>query len=196
LVLAERLLLTQSGHRNQNIALLPTKTGTGNLNTSKLADMSEIVSSIAIVVTLIYLTVEVQQNTDALHAQSRQSVLNSGQSELFAMLEYPDIVKSITKKEPLTSDEHVRLNMILVAMMRGREYSWLQYQNGIIDEAQWQTELAVIIFVLDSQRTRDWWEKVGRNAFSYQYSEFVDSLIQNNPPTEVLWKSITNWTVN
>jgi len=185
------------------------------LNTSKLADMSEIVSSIAIVVTLIYLTVEVQQNTDALHAQSRQSVLTSGQSELFAMLEYPDIVKSITKKEPLTSDEHVRLNMILVAMMRGREYSWLQYQNGIIDEAQWQTELAVIIFILDSQRTRDWWEKVGRNAFildsqrtrdwwekvgrnafSDQFSEFVDSLIQNNPPTEVLWKSITNWTVN
>jgi hypothetical protein len=188
--------LTRSGHRNQNIALLPTKTGTGNLNTSKLADMSEIVSSIAIVVTLIYLTVEVRQNTDALHAQSRQSVLNSGQSELFAMLDYPGIVKSITKKEPLTSDEHIRLNMILVAMMRGREFSWLQYQNGIIDETQWQTELAVIIFVFDSQRTRDWWEKVGRNAFSDQYSEFVDSLIQNNPPTEVLWKSITNWTVN
>ncbi len=111
------------------------------------------------------------------------------------MLEYPGIVRSIVKTEPLTPDEHVQLNMLMVAAMRGREYSWLQYQSGIVDEAQWQTELAVILFILDSQRTRDWWEKVGRNAVSDQYSEFVDGLIQNNPPTEVLWKSITNWTV-
>jgi len=35
------------------------------MDRSKLADLSEIVSSVAIVVTLIYLTVEVRQNTDA-----------------------------------------------------------------------------------------------------------------------------------
>ena len=42
------------------------------MNTSKLADISEIVSSIAIVATLIYLTIQVQQNTEALHASQRQ----------------------------------------------------------------------------------------------------------------------------
>ena len=93
------------------------------MNTSKLADMSEIVSSIAIIVTLIYLTVEVQQNTDALHAQSRQSVLSSAQTDIVVMLEYPGIVKSIVKTEPLTPDEHIQLNMLLVAAMRVREYS-------------------------------------------------------------------------
>jgi len=54
------------------------------MDRSKLADLSEIVSSIAIVITLIFLTVEVRQNTNALHAQSRQSVLEAAQVESWA----------------------------------------------------------------------------------------------------------------
>ena len=45
------------------------------MNTSKLADISEILSSLAILATLVYLTIQVQQNTEALQANQRQSHL-------------------------------------------------------------------------------------------------------------------------
>ena len=62
------------------------------MNRSKLADLSEIISSVAIVVTLIYLTVEVRQNTNALHAQSRESVLVAGHTELFTLIDRKSVV--------------------------------------------------------------------------------------------------------
>ncbi len=79
------------------------------MDRSKLADLSEIVSSIAIVVTLVYLTVEIRQNTNALYAESRQSVLTAAQTELFALVENPNLIVSVAKDDPLTEEEQVAL---------------------------------------------------------------------------------------
>lgn len=110
------------------------------MDRSKLADLSEILSSIAIVFTLIFLTVEVRQNTNALHAQSRQSVLDAAQVELYFQAEHPGIALSAIKAGPLSAEENISLDAVLAALMRGREYSWLQHQDGAIDERQrWTT---------------------------------------------------------
>ena len=124
------------------------------MDRSKLADLSEIVSSIAILITLIYLTVEIRQNTSALNAQSRQAVLEAAQTELFMLMENPDVTLSMTKDGPLSEREQIRLDNFYTAAIRGREFSWLQYRDGSIDEDQWATELAVLISILDSQRSR------------------------------------------
>jgi hypothetical protein len=47
------------------------------MNTSKLADFSEIISSIAIVITLIFLTIQMKQNTQAIHAVGVQGALEA-----------------------------------------------------------------------------------------------------------------------
>ena len=163
------------------------------MDRSKLADFSEIISSIAIVVTLIYLTVEIRQNTNALYAESSQSVLSAAQTELFELMENPDIVLSMIQTDPLTAEDQVRIGAFLAATMRAREFSWLQFQSGIIDEAQWGTEIAVIRSILDSPRSRDWWENNGRNNFDAGFVEFVDRENQNHPATGDSWRADTIW---
>ena len=61
----------------------------------RLSAMAELVSSVAIVVTLVYLTMEVRQNTEAQHAQSRQSILSSSQAELFVIMDHPDVLRGV-----------------------------------------------------------------------------------------------------
>jgi len=159
---------------------------------SKLADISEIVSSIAIVVTLIYLTVEVQQNTNALLAQSRETVLATAQQALGYQIDNPEIALSIIKREPLTPEEMIRLNAWYVGIMRTREYIWAQYQSGIIDEPQWQTELAVLQVLLQPVRTRNWWNKLGRPVFGPEFVAFVDQQVADVPTSDELWKQFIN----
>ncbi len=106
------------------------------MDRSKLADLSEILSSIAIVVTLVYLAIEIRQNTNALYAQSRQSVLTAAQTELFVTVEHPELLLDVVQEEPLTPAEQVKIGAWLAAAMRAREFSWLQYRDGIIDAAQ------------------------------------------------------------
>jgi len=159
-----------------------------------LGNLGEFVGAIVIVATLIYLAMQVRQNTNALHAQSRQSVLSGAQAELFAVVENPDLFTTVLKKEPLTPEEHVKLNAWLLAMGRLREFAWLQYQSGVIDEVQWSTELHVIQIMLQAKRTRTWWHVSGRRAFGAAFVEFIDDLIQDLPTTDEIFEITTDWT--
>ena len=164
------------------------------MNRSRLADLSEILSSIAIVVTLIYLTVEIRQNTEAVRTQTAQTVLQAGQSELMAIVEYPDVALSIPKTGPLTTEQNVRLDAFLASSMRSREFAWLQYKNDTIDESNWNGDLVVLRVYLDSSRIRLWWNKLGRHYMGKDFEQFVDQLIEKTPATDELWTGSTNWT--
>ena len=164
-----------------------------HMNRSKLADLSEILSSIAVVVTLVYLTVEVRQNTDALRAQSRQAVLEASQAELFMLVEYPNLGLAFSGGLPLSPEEHVQVDAWLTSALRTREYSWLQYRERSIDEAQWATERAVTLSIFDDPVTRLWWQRQGRQVVGPEFVAFLDSLTEANPPTGRLWT--TTWSL-
>ena len=160
---------------------------------TNLAILIQILSSLAVLGTLIYLAIEVKQNTAALHAQTRQSLLSGSQAELFQIIEHPDIhINFIKKSDEISAEEYIRLHGFLTALMRAREFAWLQYHNDIIDEDQWHTEKGVIEVLLTIKRNRTWWEKLGRGFFSPQFVAFVDSLLDGKPDNEI-GKLFLNW---
>jgi hypothetical protein len=159
----------------------------------KLSALAELVASIAIVVTLVYLTIQVRQNTEALNAQSRQSVLTSAQTELLTSVAHPEMIVAITKPGALTAEENIELDAYLTASMRSREFSWLQFQSGLIDEEQWKTELAVIRSIMSAPRIRLWWTRLGRTYVSSEFAAFVDGL-NKNPSASDDWDTITHWS--
>jgi len=157
-----------------------------------LASLGQILSSLAVLITLVYLAIEVKQNTAALHAQTRQALLAGGQAELFQVVEHPEIQATFSKSGELAQEEYAKLNSFLIALMRAREFAWLQYQNDIIDKDQWYTEKGVIEFILTFKRNRDWWKKLGRRFYSPDFVTFVDTLIEGKPDNESN-RLILNW---
>ena len=163
------------------------------MNRPKLVDLSEILSSVAIVITLIYLAIEITQNTDAIEGQTRQAVLDSAQAELTLLLDNPDLVRSLASLERLSETDSIRLDSYLSLSLRSREFSWLQYKSGSIDEAQWATEEVVLIGILDSETARLWWQRIGRDVFGEEFVDFVDELISGNPATNSIWRASATW---
>jgi hypothetical protein len=163
-------------------------------NYSKLADWSEIVSSVAIVATLVYLAVEITQNTKALQAQTSQAVLESAQTELHLLMENPDLALALGNDEPLTELQHVRLDSFLTAFLRSREFAWLLYEDGAIGQEQWNTELAVLVGGMGSKKPRLWWHKLGRHSFSDEFVTFVDSTLRKNADSNLAWSKASNWS--
>lgn len=49
----------------------------------QLAYLAQIVGTILVVASLVYVAKQLRQNTDAIHAQSRQAILNAPQREIF-----------------------------------------------------------------------------------------------------------------
>jgi len=155
--------------------------------------IAEIVSSVAVLVTLIYLSVQIQQNTEAIHSQSRQAVLSSAQDELFLRVQFPEMDMALVKDEIPTQREQLMLNSWLVGALRARQFSWLQYNAGTIDEAQWNTEVVVISNVLSTPRARQWWEKIGRASFAPDFGAFVDGVIRDQSPSLEFWQNLGTW---
>ena len=65
----------------------------------KLSAMAELVSSVAIVVTLIYLAVQTQQTNIALHAASREATMMADVTMLAAAMENPEVNVNLEKAE-------------------------------------------------------------------------------------------------
>lgn len=151
----------------------------------ELGSIGEFVSSIVILITLIYLSLQIRQNTNAIHSQSRADIYRGAQEELWRNIEYPDItINLIDPDREMSIEEKVRLDAWLAASMRAREFAWLQYQNGSIDELQWKSECEVVRVILGSKRSRAWWKSLGRLGFSEEFVLFVEELIANEPESE------------
>jgi len=152
------------------------------MNWTKLSAISEILSSVAILVTLIYLAIQTQQNADAIQASTRQAILEADQQLLLSTMEDQEL-QVIRYKPELTDDEKIQLGVWLIAFIRMRENNWSQYQNGVLDEATWYSYRSSIVAGLSSAKARTWWQKyaVNRGAFDSEFMSMVDELLANTP---------------
>ena len=105
------------------------------MKVEKVAALAEIMSSVAIVVTLIYLSVQTQQTKEALIANSRQTTLLADMSLISTAVSNPDVAEYAQRPiDELTLVEQGQVANVFAGMLRTREFAWLQYQSGVLDE--------------------------------------------------------------
>ena len=121
--------------------------------------LGELVAAVAVVITLVYLTIQVRQGNSLARAQTRQSMMEQVRADLHKMIDEPSILYCFSKEEALTPDEKAKFTSWLAAAMRQREYEWSQYRNGVIDRATWETYQSLIPQHLGTQRALKWWQK-------------------------------------
>lgn len=148
----------------------------------KLSALAELVSAVAIVVTLGYLAIQTRQNTAAVQAAVRQSMLIEDRELLFKQMEFPFVAAGEYNERELTREEQVQLISFLVAMVRVRENQWLQYQNGVIDEATWATYRVPLEIILSQPFSREWWQVRSKaGEFTEGFVNDVNDLLADMP---------------
>jgi hypothetical protein len=152
------------------------------VNLTKLSAIAEIISSVAILITLAYLAVEMRQNTLAIQASVRQAMLADDRELLFRQIDYPVLFTGRSGDADLTEDELVRIASNLIATIRVRENQWLQYQNGVIDVRTWLTYRAAIPAVFNTEWYRSWWRnRSARGEFDEEFVEMVNAVFAESP---------------
>jgi hypothetical protein len=159
----------------------------------QLSQLADIVGVILVVGSLIYVGIQLKQNTAAQHAQSRHALLEASQTELFWAGEN-DMLGMITKKSELTREEQSSLNVWFTATLRARMFAWLQFRNRIIDSDQWEEERLVIQIVFSSRRGREWWTAVGRLMFTGSFVELVDEALSDQPVSDEFYELQIGWS--
>jgi len=146
----------------------------------ELGNLGEFIASIAVLVTLVYVSAQVRQAN--LHATmaARQRMVEHSQTELYKLIDDPRIHEAMTK-ESLSETEQAMLSFFLTAAMRQREFEWLQYEDGILDEKLYRAYQVLLGVHLGTLRTRRWWKSVGRSAFDSTFVAEVDRYLEQSP---------------
>jgi len=154
----------------------------------QLANLSQIIGTIAVVVTLIYLAVQVRQGSQILRSDSKHAQLGTDQHGIYLFVEYPELSQLYCQENTPSLKEKTRLLFWIIANMRAREYEWIQYKNGVMDEESWLTYRDVIYFVLGTERARSLWDMT-RGFFNDGFVAMVSEMI-NGTPTIDFWKQL------
>ena len=151
------------------------------MNWTKASAVAEILSSVAILITLVYLVVEIQQNSEATQAETRQAILDSDQQFLEFYVDSPEL-HLLQFKPDLSVEERIRLSFVLTTFVRMRENNWLQYENGTLDDVTWQAYRLTLISQLSAPQTRAWWQNFPvERIWDSEFISLVNELLANQP---------------
>ena len=156
------------------------------MNITAVSAFAQIGASVAVLVTLIYLAIQVRQSAAIARSQSRQTQVGLDLELLKNVIELPEIAISHAQKGKLDNEAKVRLYYWLIAMMRSREHQWFQYLHGVIDEKSWESYRVAIRWVLNTERLRRYWQLIAE-GFDPAFVSIVNEQIQSPPRTESFW---------
>jgi hypothetical protein len=151
------------------------------MNTVGLATWSQIVSSAAVLITLIYLSVQTRQTAKLMKPESRQSLIEVDMQILAFHVQFPEIPMNWDSAAELPVEQKYRLWSYLCAFMRSREHQWLQYQQGVLDQAAWAAYHSAIPAVMGSERCRAWWVAFGSQFYEPGFVEVVNTTLDDEP---------------
>lgn len=156
------------------------------------AYIGQIIASVAVIASLVYLAIQVRQSNELARAQTRQTMMQMGQHELHKIVDDPAIF-ALWVKEPIATEEKAKLHAWLIANMRQREYEWLENKRGTMDPELFKSYAGITPMILGTARTRSWWGVHGHShSFHPGFVEFVDSMLEQTPLTDY-YDSLDKW---
>jgi hypothetical protein len=153
---------------------------------SILSTWAQIAASVAVLITLVYLTIQIRQNVSAFHSSSRLSLLENDREEFQHWLHSDDLLRKLARDEPLSFRDQFRFSCLWIMNFRAREYEYFQYRAGVLDEAAYRSYQMIIPMMLGKERYQRWWRKVGRNGFDAEFVSMVDDLMQRAPKSSFI----------
>ena len=148
----------------------------------KVAPIAEIISSVAIVVTLVYLSVQTQQTYRALIANSQQATLTADMTLISALIGNPEVAANAARPiSELSVAEEGQVANVFAGMMRTREFAWLQYQTEVLDEPTFESYMETLVrWIRDFEGYRYYWEFFSQYT-NPEFTEYVNSKLEESP---------------
>lgn len=158
------------------------------MNWDAVSAISEIVGAIAVVITLIYLSIQVRQSTKSIQSSTLQAN-TSVWSSMFCNLADKDIAAAYAVGMSGTPDirpiQYTQFFLICRAMFVAFENQYYQFRQGTLDEATYLGyERSISTQLMAMPGFRVWWAQ-SREVFSPEFIEHVDSMIAKIPEAEV-----------
>ena len=145
-----------------------------NSSLRKWAAVGEIISAIAVVLSLLYVGAEVRQNTRAIEGTTYQAVVRASNEYLLAVATdstFAEIlVRSWSDPSQLTAVQKVRLFYHERVFWRNMENTYFQHEKGVLGEQEWEVYYGIAC----RRKNEETW-KQHASALSTAFVELIEA---------------------
>ena len=153
-------------------------------NLESLANLGEIIGAITVVVSLIYLAVQVRQNTQAQQTENFSRALDRVAAIQATLSQDPEtsviFSKGVSDPSDLTSRERMQFTWTMYELFGAFEFMFLASKTNAIPEEIWRRWSSAVAWWLSYSGVQAWWS-VRPIPFSESFTSYVESLLENNP---------------
>jgi len=146
----------------------------------QLGNLGEFIGAIAVVVSLVYVGIQIRQNTAATQAATLQQVCRDMREHFSA----PEIVVEASRKlregEQLSFEEQYRWRQYTMNTFRMYENQWFQNEKGMLDDTLFRGYQAHIVGTLALPGGSEMWERVKTELFHPDFVSNVETLRKSN----------------
>jgi hypothetical protein len=150
------------------------------MNWQALGAIGEFVGGVLVVVSLLYLAVQLRQNTRALRSDTHQQwvLMNTGQNLLFPQNPAFGAVflKGSEHPQDLTPEERLQFEGLVLNVMNTQEALFFQYREGAVDREFLVGRESAFLGVLSLRGIADWWERSARRTLDPRFVDYVEDL--------------------
>jgi hypothetical protein len=151
-----------------------------------LGNLGELISAIAVVISLAYLAVQIRQNTKTVRTSTYQAVLDSSRSDTELILAHPHLerIYRVGRRDPneLTDEERPLFRMLLGQLLVNHEIMFLHYRQGVVDEDFWRGRQLGLRAFLSQPGVRHYWKgpSLVRQYYGTKFQELVESILDED----------------
>ncbi len=152
------------------------------MNWEAIGAVGEIIGAIAVVVSLIYLSIQIRAGTKATKAGAFQAVIQSEMNFASIVIQNAGTWEKVVTDAPLTEGEETRKAIVLCNLfMLDSERRYHQYNAGFLETAAWEGRLRALPLVVKLSIFERWKNSLGGMAHSADFLELLDELSSDDP---------------
>ena len=147
-----------------------------------LGNLGEFVAAIATLITLVYLALQIRQNTKTVRTSTYQAILESNRQAQEPILSNPNLerIYRIGRRDinELTAEERPLFRMLVNQLLVNYEAIYLQHSLGVVDPDYWRGRRVALRHLLSQPGVRAAWERGGGEWCVTGFRDLVDSILQ------------------
>jgi hypothetical protein len=152
----------------------------------QLSYLAQIVASVAVIVSLIFVGLQIKQNTSVLQRNEHNSTMAQWTVIRMAIAKHRDIAELMTTglhgERALDAADQLRLEQMLQENTWAAFHIWERTQRGIFPKGTFEATAGVLLFgLLTTARGADWWRSAKHLGFIPGFVADVDAVLAKTP---------------
>lgn len=147
------------------------------MNWEAITAITEILGVVAVVVSLIYLAIQIRQNSASIKASTYDSILSQATNLHTLLLSNEAIsdawIKGLNAPDELETVERLRFNSYMLRLFRMLEGFHRQAAIGLLDSEVFEASWSEILEFSRKPGMIDWWQN-NRQHFTSAFRKYVD----------------------